>query len=277
MTAQAPAPARRPEFEGVRLRSSGIIASEALKLTTVRSTWWSFGVSIVLALGLALLLGASFTPDTASVLGADTLLLSGATAHLQFVGLVVAVLGALSIGGEYSTGMIRSSVTAVPGRLAVLVGKAVVTFVWTFLLGAVSIAAAYLAALPFLGREGFDATLDGSVLLAFLGAAVYLGFVSLFGLGIGTLVRSAAGGIAIVVGVLLVLTTVLGLLSMSIDWIGDLSPYLLSNAGGAMSMIEGNPLFGEQTLEPIGATLVTAVWPAAALVIGAVALKARDA
>jgi ABC-2 type transport system permease protein len=282
MTATATASVRAD----ARLGFGGVLRSEWIKFTSLRSTYWTSAVILLLWVGLALLMSSTggFTmvgptgeemPITAEQSQYVTVLV--ATSGSVIAVLVAGIQGVLSISGEYSTGMIRSSLTAVPGRLAVLAGKAVVTFAWTFLLGAVSITAAYLVALPFLGGQGIDGSLDGDVLLAFLGAAVYLGFVSLFGLGIGTLVRSAAGGIAIVVGVLLVLTTVLGLLSMSIEWIGDLSPYLLSNAGGAMSMIEGNPFFGEQTLEPIGATLVTAVWPVAALAIGAVALKGRDA
>lgn len=283
MTATATASVRAD----ARLGFGGVLRSEWIKFTSLRSTYWTSGVIVLLWIGLALLMAstgqfAAVGPTGEALPMGDEqrqyLLVMIATSGSLIGVLVAGIQGVLSISGEYSTGMIRSSLTAVPHRLPVLAGKGIVVFIWMFLLGAVSIAGSYLVALPFLGADGIDATLDGGTLLAFLGATVYLGLVGLFGLGIGTLVRAAAGGIAIVVGVLLVLTTVLGVLSMlSIEWINELTPYLLSNSGSAMSMVEGNSIFGEQTLEPIGATLVTAAWSAAALVLGGLALKGRDA
>lgn len=269
MTAQAPAPARRPEFEGVRLRSSGIIASEALKLTTVRSTWWSFGVSIVLALGLALLLGASFTPDTASVLGADTLLLSGATAHLQFVGLVVAVLGALSIGGEYSTGMIRSTYTAVPKRLSSLLARGGVVAVASFLVGVVTTVGSFLIIAAMLAPDGVEGSLlaDG-VLAGLLGGAFYLAVIGAFSVGLAALLRSTAAAIGISVGVLFVLPIIASIAGALLDapWIEDASRFLLSNLGLTLTSLPADAGIDAPVAVLACVAWILAVWIPALLV-----------
>lgn len=283
MTATATASVRAD----ARLGFGGVLRSEWIKFTSLRSTYWTTGIIVALWLGIAFLAAISgigttqYGPDGQEIPLTDeyvqyTLVMFGTFGALVGV-LVAAIQGVLAISGEYSTGMIRSSLAAVPGRLGMYAAKAVVVFVWMFLTAAVSTLGAYLVSLPFLANEGIDASLDGGVLLAYLGAAVYLGLVALFGLGVGTAVRAGAGGIAIVVGVLLVLPTLVLALGGFVDWLPEVSPYLLSNAGSAMSFIDGNPAFGEPEFGPGIATLVTAAWAAVGVAVGALALKGRDA
>jgi ABC-2 type transport system permease protein len=106
-----------------------------------------------------------------------------------------------------------------------------------------------------------------------------MGLVSVLGLGIGAVVRSAAGGIAIVVGLLMVLPTVIAVLQTWIEWVGDVLPYLMSEAGQRMTVLQGNDLMpvGVDQLTPGVATLVVAAWAAVALVLGAISLTRRDA
>jgi ABC-2 type transport system permease protein len=286
MTAIATAPAASVRADA-RLTFGGVLRSEWIKFTSLRSTYWTSGVILLLWVGIGLLMASTggfrpFDPMTGETLPMTEefrvyTLAMIPTAGTVFGVLVAGIQGVLAMSGEYSTGMIRSSLAAVPGRLPVFAGKAVVVFVWMFLLGAIGTLGTYLATSPFLVADDVDVALDGSVLLAYLGAAVYLGLVGLFGLGIGTLVRNAAGGIAVVVGVLLVLTAVLPLLGLSLEWLNDWSPYLLSNAGTAMSNIEGNAAYGDPALTPGIATVVTAAWSAVSLALGAALLKGRDA
>jgi ABC-2 type transport system permease protein len=263
-----------------------VIRSEWIKFTSLRSTYWTSGIILFLWLAIALLLAVSADfmqvgPDgqpieTTAEMN-QYITMSAVTAGVTFGVLVAGIQGVLAITGEYSTGMIRSSLAAVPGRLAVFIGKGVVLFVWMFLLGAVSSLGAYLVAYPFLAADDLAAPLGSEELLVMLGAAAYLGIVALVGLGFGTLVRSGAGGIAIVVGLLLVLPGVLQLLSIWIEEILDFIPYLLDSAGGAMMAIPGNELAMQSELSPGVATLVAVAWAAVALIAGAVALKSRDA
>ncbi|MCW4386775.1 ABC transporter permease [Salinibacterium sp. SYSU T00001] len=270
-----------------------VVRSEWIKFTSLRSTYWTTGIILVLWLGIALLfaLTANFTavgPDGQPIEPNDemrqSVTMTAVTTGAFFGMLVAAIQGVLTISGEYSTGMIRSSLAAVPGRLAVLLGKAVVVFVWMFLLGAVSSLGAYLVALPFLGSYDLAVPLGSEELLAMLGAAAYLGIVGLFGLGIGTLVRSAAGGIAITVAVLMVIPMALGVLSIWIDGIEDIVPYMLDSAGNAMMTIPSDTeaalppgMEAPTVLAPPVAALVASAWAAVALVLGALALKGRDA
>lgn len=186
-----------------------VLRSEWIKFTSLRSTFWTSAVIILIWLGFAFMM--SFTasnlvtgpngempPITDELRQYATVL--AATVGVSMGVLVAAIQGVLAMSGEYSTGMIRSSLTAVPSRLPVLAAKGIVVFVWMFLLGLVSTLGSYLIGLPFLGQDDLAAPLGAPELLAFVGAAGYLGLVALLGVGVGTAVRSGAGGIAIVVG-----------------------------------------------------------------------------
>lgn len=278
---------------GARLSFTGLVRSEWIKFTSLRSTYWTSGIIFVLWLGLALLLASvanftAFDPMTGETLPVTDELrqsatMSAVTSGIMFGMLVAGIQGVLSISGEYSTGMIKSSLTAAPRRLGMYAAKGVVTFVWMFLLGGVSALGAYLVAMPFLAADDMLAPLGAEELFAILGAATFLGFVGLFGLGVGTIVRSGAGGIAIVVAVLMVVPMALGIFSIWIDWIADVMPYMLDSAGNAMMAIPSddsgtaNPTGMVEQLEPGIATLVALAWTAVSLALGALALRSRDA
>lgn len=276
MTATATASVRAD----ARLGFGGVLRSEWIKFTSLRSTYWTSGIILLVWVGFALLM-AGFSDFAAQGLAEEDLrqylAVFPATIGVNVGVLVAGILGVLSFSGEYSTGMIRSSLTAVPARLPVLAAKAFVVFAWSFLLGALSVTLSFLASQPFFAADDLASAPDGSVLLAFLGAAVYLGLIALFGLGIGALVRAGAGGIAIVVGVIMVLPIVGGILGNWIDWMQDVLEVLPSQVGMNLTGIEGNPLFGEPAYGVGASLLILAAWSAVALALGAVALKGRDA
>lgn len=276
MTATATASVRAD----ARLGFGGVLRSEWIKFTSLRSTYWTSGIILLVWVGFALLM-AGFSDFAAQGLAEEDLrqylAVFPATIGVNVGVLVAGILGVLSFSGEYSTGMIRSSLTAVPARLPVLAAKAFVVFAWSFLLGALSVTLSFLASQPFFAADDLASAPDGSVLLAFLGAAVYLGLIALFGLGIGALVRAGAGGIAIVVGVIMVLPIVGGILGNWIDWMSDVLEVLPSQVGMNLTGIEGNPLFGEPAYGAGASLLILAAWSAVALTLGAVALKGRDA
>ncbi len=276
MTATATASVRAD----ARLGFGGVLRSEWIKFTSLRSTYWTSGIILLVWVGFALLM-AGFSDFAAQGLAEEDLrqylAVFPATIGVNVGVLVAGILGVLSFSGEYSTGMIRSSLTAVPARLPVLAAKAFVVFAWSFLLGALSVTLSFLASQPFFAADDLASAPDGSVLLAFLGAAVYLGLIALFGLGIGALVRAGAGGIAIVVGVIMVLPIVGGILGNWIDWMSDVLEVLPSQVGMNLTGIEGNPLFGEPAYGVGASLLILAAWSAVALTLGAVALKGRDA
>jgi len=265
---------------GPGLSFAALIRSEWIKLWSVRSTVWSLSLVVVVSLGMAAVMAWATTLQLDSMGGATDLsvlpaaeqagiVLQAATFGIFFGQLIVAVLGVLVISGEYSTGMIKSTLTAVPRRLGALAAKAVVLFACTFAVGIVSTVGSFLVAAPMLAGEGLSVSLFGpTVLLALLGASLYLGLVAVFALGIGTILRSAAGGIAAVLGALLLLPIVLSMVPA--QWATDASPYLLSNAGTALFSTT-------TTMDPWQGLLVVLGWIVAAGGLAAVLLRKRDA
>lgn len=276
--AGAPAPAQRG-----KLNFGGLLVSEWIKLTTVRSTVWSLAILVLISLGLGLLIATFLEAGDAGATGgpggpgspadaATDWALTSATAGMAMASLVAAILGALNITSEYSTGMIRSSLAAVPKRLPVLFAKAVVLALVTFGVGLITLFGTYLIVTPILEGKGFEAHLDDpQTVIALIGGAAYLAIVAVFSLGLGTIIRSGAGAIAAAVGVLLILPPLFMLVPLK--WLQDLAPYLLSSAGGQMHTIPN----GSTDVEGWVAVIVSVAWAVVTLVIAAVLLKRRDA
>ena len=273
---------RRITFTPTRPANTGVtfgrvLRSEWIKLTTVRSTIWSYVIVVLVSVGLAFLMSIGLNAEYAADMPAErqtSMIVQAATFGAFFGQLVIAVLGVLVISGEYTTGMIRSTLTAVPRRLPALLGKAVVLFVSSFVVGLVGALGAYAIAAPILAGKGIEASLtDPAVFMPILGSALYLAVVSVFALGIGAIVRSGAGGIATAVGLILLLPLTFAIARL--DWMTDVAPYLLMNAG--MSSFGLSAFAGESPLDTWQQVAVTLVWAAVALAVGAVLLKRRDA
>ncbi|WAC66833.1 ABC transporter permease subunit [Agrococcus sp. SL85] len=282
MTIQTPAAhdARRTTFRETahRVGFGGVLRSEWIKLTSVRSIGWAIAVAVVITAGVGALAAAATlgnAPEGAIESGAvqDLPVASFGASGLLVSQLVFAVLGVIAITGEYGSGQIRSSLTAVPRRLPVLGGKALVLGLIAFVASGLALAAGMAATVGVALLQGVELDamqLDASVPFAVLGGAVYLALLTVFSLAVGALVRSGAGAIAIALGVLLVLPSVVGLIPL--EWVQEAAPYLLPNAGLTVAM---------PGLEPGGdfwrALATTAAWPAVALLGAAAAMARRDA
>jgi ABC-2 type transport system permease protein len=259
------------------LTFSGILRSEWIKLRSLRSTVWSFSIMVVLQIGLGILVAGTmqaFNDAPAGMEGAFAsadaeMVVTVAIAGLALGQLIIAVLGVLIISGEYSTGQIRSSLTAVPKRLPVLWAKAIVFAIVTFVVSLVSLLVTYAVTAPILAGVGIEASLlDEAVWPRLVGAAAYLSFIGVISLGIGAIVRSTAGGIASSLGLLLVLPVVL--LIIPLDWVRGLGDWLPSAVGGQL-------YFDLGVFETWQAQLIVLGWVALFLGIAALLLKRRDA
>jgi hypothetical protein len=240
-----------------RVTQRRVNLSEWTKLRSVRSTRWSLFAALVLILGIGILACAIFESRWPTLSAHERLRfhpLRQNLAGVNFAQLAFGVLGVLTITAEYSTGMIRSSMAAVPRRLPVLWGKAMV-------FGAVS----FVISLPAL----FVVSHPG-VLRALVGAALFLTIMGLFGLGLGAIVRNTAGGIALLVGIMFMLPPILDLLPSSVS--NSVSPYLPSNAGGAVWTINPDP----GTLHPWVGLALFAGYAALSIAIAAVLMLRRD-
>jgi ABC-2 type transport system permease protein len=224
-------------LEGKRLGFLRLVRSEWIKFWSIRSTFWCFAVIAALTIGLATLLGALAEGSGTTTDAANETIVGMNTISVYLSALVVGVLGVLIISGEYATGQIRSTFTADPGRLGALLAKATVLAVSTFLVSLVAtwIGVAISTALQS-GKGVHPDLADPAVFMPLLGASVYVTLVALLAFGIGLLVRSSAGGIAVTLGILLVLPIVLSLVSLlaGIDWLGTAAGYLPDAAGGQL-------------------------------------------
>ncbi|MBD3555637.1 MULTISPECIES: ABC transporter permease [Streptomyces] len=199
----APAAAPPAPYESpIPIRAATLgdaIASEWTKIRSVRATVWTLGVMVVLMLtvgpGVALLLATDrnggIPNEPVLTLGLFGVLLGS---------LCVITLGVLTIGSEFSTGMIRTTLTACPSRGRVLAAKAAVFASLTFVVTAVTAGVVALAQTAILDGPPASA---GEWTLATVGVGLYVAAIGLLSLGVGAVVRHSAGAITIMIGVVL--------------------------------------------------------------------------
>lgn len=222
----------------VHLGAGRLVRSEWVKFRSIRSTFWCYGIIVVLTIGLAALIGALAEPGQ-GLTGdaANSTIVSMNTVSVTLSALVVGVLGVLIITGEYSTGQIRSTFTADPGRIGVLLAKATVLALSTFVVSVVSTWIGVFLSTALQSAKGLRPDLaDPAVIMPLIGSSLDVTLLALLAFGIGLLVRSSAGGIAITLGILLVLPIVLALFGAitNTQWIGDLTAFLPDAAGSQL-------------------------------------------
>jgi ABC-type transport system involved in multi-copper enzyme maturation permease subunit len=255
-----------------------LMLSEWTKIRSVRSTVWALLLLVILDLGFT----ALFTGLTAGQWGnadasARATVMADPTSTILGSGFVlsqltVCVLGVMVIASEYSTGMIRASLLAVPRRLPMLAAKAVVFTLLILVLGtAVSFGSFFIGA-PILHSKAPVALGDPGVLRAIVGGGLYLAMLGLFALALGAIIRHTAAGITGVIGFVLVLAPLAALLPGSIG--KHVHAYLPSEAGHLIGQARQAP---NDLLTPWQGYGVFAIWTAVLLVIAAVQLKRRDA
>ncbi len=234
------------EQRASRVTQARVALAEWTKLRSLRSTRWSLLVGTVLGIGFPLLFAAVLNarwPHLSLAERARRQPLDVALAGVNVAQLAIGVLGVLVITGEYSTGMIRATFTAVPRRLPVLWAKAGVFGVVTLVLMVPAVLIAFFASQAILDQRHIlqIAFSHPGVARAVLGGAVYLTLIGIFALGLGAIIRSTAGGIAIFAAILFVIPPLLNILPAS--WNNAISPYLPSNAGRAIfSLTHGSDL-----------------------------------
>lgn len=189
---------------------------------------------------------------------------------------VVAVVAVLMISGEYGTGMIRTTLTAMPRRMTPLAAKAAVLTAMTLAAGTVAVLGSVLAGRLILPGNGFAAApslADGPVLRAAVGSVLYLTLIALLSLGVATAVRDSATAIGAVLG-LLYLFPIITQVVTDPDWHRRLQRIGPMNAGLAVQATTG--LHG-LPIGPWAGLGVLAAWSVAALVLGGLLLRSRDA
>jgi ABC-2 type transport system permease protein len=251
--------------------------AEWTKLRTVAGPGWLLLAVVVTTVGMGAAAGAGFACP-GSQCDVDVVKLSLIGVRLSQV--VVAVLAVLVIGGEYSTGMIRTTLTAMPRRTVVLAAKATTVTALVLVAGAVAALGSIVAGRLILPGSGFTAArgfpplspADGPTLRAAAGTALYLALIALLSLGAAALVRNSAAAIGLVLGLLYVFPILAGVVTDP-DWVRRLQQISPSNAGLAIQDTVG---LAGQPLSPWAGLGVLAVWAVAAAVAGGLTLQFRD-
>jgi ABC-2 type transport system permease protein len=273
-TAQAPRPDALPAPHG-RVGITAALRSEFTKIRSVRSTYWTLLAVIVVTVGLGALFSwgmashwsqtgphdrATFDPTATSLAG---LILSQ---------LVIVVLGALTITSEHSTGMIRTSLTAMPRRGVVYAAKAIVFTAVALVVGWIASFAAFFLGQALMSGKHIDATLaQPHVLRAVIGGGLFLAACGLLAFGIGAALRHTAGAITASIGLLFVLFIVANFLPTS--WRLPVEKWLPFNAGSQIWLVKPSAnMFSAWT--GFG---VFCVYAAIAVIGGLIIFRRRDA
>jgi hypothetical protein len=241
-----------------------VLFMEWTKLWSLRSTRWVLAVSFIAMAAPGPIISAVQMARWAHLSAQDKATFYSIDAgvggwHLSQLG--IGVLGVLIISGEYSTGMIRSTLMAVPRRLPVLAAKVLVYFAITFVLMAVATLISYL--------HGLGAP---QALRVVVGNILFLTVLGTMCVGLGTWVRNSAGGIAAFVGLLFVLSGLIDILPTSVG--NAVMPYLPLNAGTGVATYHFD---NSHHLSPWGGFALFCGYTAIILVGAAITLMRRDA
>lgn len=258
-----------------KVTQARVALSEWTKLRSVRSTRYSLLTMVAFVIGISALATAVISaryPHMSASDRAHIHPLQDSLAGVMLGQLALGVLGVLAITAEYSTGMIRATLSAVPKRLPVLWAKAGVFGAVALVLSVPAVLIAFFLGQALLSPHHLELSFSHpGVARAVIGAGLYLTVAGLLGVGIGTIVRNTAGGIAAFVAVMFVIPPLMNVLPTS--WDNTASPYLPNNAGQAVFSITHSA----NTLAPWTGFAVFCGWTALALALGALVLARRDA
>ena len=290
----------------------GVIASEFTKIRSVRSTYWTITALVIVSVGIATLVGFGIAQNihnqpwqAAGTDGTQAIL----TPFLFLGQLIIAVIGAMVITSEYSTGMIRTSLTAMPRRGTVYLGKLIVLTSVTLVVSVVTSFIAFFVGTLMLSGSGVAGSLfhnvtipmgvnmsppkngpgngppnytfvghltitPAHVLTAIIGSALFVTVVALIAFGLGAIIRHTAGAITSAIGLLFVLSIIIQILPDSWRW--DIMRFFPDAAGRVISVT----LPGQQNPH-LWSTwpqfLVTVIWAVAFVGVGGYLFRKRDA
>lgn len=267
-----PAPVRTTEpgalSTGVLL--GRVVAAEWVKARSLASTWSALGTLCFVLPAIGAVVCATLA--RADVTGPAFDPLVQVYAGLAMSQVALGVLGAVLVTGEYSSGSITATLTAVPDRRVLLAGKAVLVALLSAPFALAASTLTVVICLPLLRSRGADLTLtDPGVVRGVLGAAAVLVLTALLGLGVGALLRSSAAATIGLTSGLFLLPVLVLLLPAAIRT--SVGPWTPGQAGAAVLVLTPRAEY----LGPFAGLLLFTAWAALAMVLASVALVRRDA
>ncbi|MFH8452803.1 ABC transporter permease [Streptomyces fungicidicus] len=246
-----------------RVTPARVLRSEWHKLWTLRSTWVNLVATAALTLAMGAGISAAYDGTGEGHLDTVVFVLLGT----QFATVNLAVLGILATAGEYSTGQIRATMTAVPRRLPVLWSKAAVLAAVAFPLCLWTNLLTFPAAQAFLDGTDQSAALgDPGVLRGLVGNAAGLTLLAVTALGIGAVTRSVPLAIGAYIGLVMIVPELLKMLPH--DVVHDAVDHFPAQALQSLTATD--------SASPGVSLLALTLWAAAALAAAAVTLRRRD-
>jgi ABC-2 type transport system permease protein len=288
----------------------GVLASEFTKLRSVRSTYWTLAALIVVSVGIAAIAGfgvaSNIHNNPQNKPGTDATQAS-LIAFFELGQLIIAVIGAMSITSEYSTGMIRTSLTVMPRRGTIYLAKLIVLTTVALIVSLVTSFVSFFVGQAAMSGSGVSASLfhsitipagalvkggpaggngpgsvtfqgtvtisPGHVLAAVIGTALFVTVVVLIAFGLGAIIRHTAGAITSTIGLMFVLSIIIQLLPDTWRW--DIMRFFPDAAGRVLSVTVGpsNPHLWSAWPQ----FLVTAIWAVVLVGAGGYLFRERDA
>ncbi|MEU2928807.1 ABC transporter permease [Streptomyces sp. NPDC007251] len=256
------------------MAAAQVIRSEWTKIRSVASTVWTLSLAVVVTVAVGMLISALSRSQFDSMPATDRL--SFDPTYVSFAGtslgqLAMIVFGVLVVSNEYSTGMIRVSLAAVPRRAAFLFGKIAVAGALALVVGMVTSFAAFFLGQAMLGPHATRLG-DAGVLRAVVGGGLYMTLIAVFSMGVAAMLRSPMLSLGILMPFFFLVSNILG----NVDATKKIGRFLPDQAGSRIMQVV--PRLGDDTpYGPWGGLGIMLLWVIAALAGGYTLLRRRDA
>lgn len=253
--------------------ASRVLRSEWTKVRSVRSTLWTLAAALVVTVGLSAVICAFTRAEFDSMPTREKLTFDPTYTSFAGMGLgqlAMIAFGVLVVSGEYSTGMIRSTLGAVPQRGTLMACKMAVTGLLVLIVGMVTSFITFFVGQALLGDHGV-AVGDPGVLRAVIGGGLYMALISLFAVGVTFVLRSPLLAFGILMPFFFLISNILG----SVSATEKVAQYLPDQAGTAVMSVLPESL--DRPYGPWEGLLIMLAWVVVALIAGFLVLKKRDA
>ncbi|MFH8731556.1 MULTISPECIES: ABC transporter permease subunit [unclassified Streptomyces] len=256
------------------MATTQVLRSEWTKIRSVASTVWTLGLAAVLTIALGVLISILSRNEFKNMglkerLSFDPTFISFAGMSLGQLAMIV--FGVLVVSNEYSTGMIRTSLAAVPQRGTFLFSKVAVATVLAFVVGLATSFIAFFLGQAVLGEYRAQIG-DPGVLRAVIGGGLYMTLIAMFSMGVASMLRSPMLSLGILMPFFFLISNILGNVSAT----KKIGRYLPDQAGSKIMQVV-TPIDDDTPYGPWGGLGIMVIWVVLALIFGYVLLKKRDA
>lgn len=256
------------------MAATQVIRSEWTKIRSVASTVWTLSLAVVVTVALGMLISALANNGFDSMSVQDRLTFD--PTYTSFAGrglgqLALIVFGVLVVSNEYSTGMIRTSLAAVPQRGTFLAGKVAVATGLALVVGLATGFLTFFLGQAMLGEHRAEIG-DPGVLRAVIGGGLYMALIAMFSMGVAAMLRSPMLALGVLMPFFFLVSGILGVVSATEKF----ARYLPDQAGSKIMQVVP-PVDDETPYGPWGGLAIMVLWVIAALVGGYLTLKKRDA